>query len=691
MNIIRALPFLLFTATQLFGQVISVELIQSDGNWSLNRGGNPYYIEGAGGSDFLGKLAEYGGNSIRTWGTGEDTQVLLDSAHSLGLTVCMGLWVGHQEHGFDYDDETAVANQFAEFKKWVERYKDHPAVLFWALGNEVELGVSYSSLNLKVWDAINDLSEMVHEIDGNHPTLTITAGLSGQKLADIKERAPDLDILGVNCYGCIGGVENTIDQGGWNKPYMITEWGPNGQWESPRTSWGATIELTSTQKAQLYFDRYANAILSDADKVIGSYVFLWGNKFEETPTWYGLFFDGSETEAVDMMTYHWSGSYPENRAPKIISAKLNGKFANENVIIRADGNNEITLEVEDENMESLTFEYLIQPEIGSDGTVSDGNQVLPYIPGLFSETQGAEGIFKTPENLKNYRLFYFVRDDDGNIGLGNIPFRVELDPLVSTDPTIFFASRDAYVRDGEFQADDFGDTDFGRLITRLSENEDQGFIRETYVGFDLSSIDESMNSATVELYGGGTAGVKTVIYGIGDLPWSEKNLSWNTKYDDSQLVALDTMTIGSEETYYKWNVKDYVIQQLATGKDQLSFVFKNISVHPQLSIWDSRETRPNPPRMVFDFNGEELVLSNNHSIERSLKIYPVPTHDLLKVQTDSYILEYYEISTLNGKIIKSGRFTDYNKEIDLSLLSSGVYGISIYSRHHVFRNKLYVK
>ena len=37
-----------------------------------------------------------------------------------------------------------------------------------------------------------------------------------------------------------------------------------------------------------------------------------------------------------------------------------------------------------------------------------------------------------------------------------------------------------------------------------------------------SGINESMNSATVELYGGGTEGVKTVIYGIGDLPWRSK-------------------------------------------------------------------------------------------------------------------------------------------------------------------------
>ncbi|MEM7107249.1 MAG: DNRLRE domain-containing protein [Bacteroidota bacterium] len=691
MKFIKPLSLLVFISVQLMGQAVSVELIQSEGSWTLNRGGNPYYIEGAGGSDFLGRLSEYGGNSIRTWGTDDNTQILLDSAHSLGLTVCMGLWVGHQEHGFDYDNESAVANQLAEFKGWVEKYKDHPAVLFWALGNEVELGVSYNNLNLKVWDAINEISEMVHEVDGNHPTLTVTAGLSAQKLADIRERAPDLDLLGVNCYGCIGGVENTIDQGGWEKPYIITEWGPNGQWESPSTNWGATIELTSTQKAALYFDRYNSAILNDSDKVIGSYVFLWGNKFEETPTWYGLFFDGLETEAVDMMTYHWSGSYPENRAPKIISAKLNGQSVNESVTIRDEGDNEIVLEVEDENPATLTFEYLIQPEIGDNGTVSDETQVLPYIPGLFSEASGAKGIFTTPENLTNYRLFYFVRDDDGNIALGNIPFRVQLDPLVSEDPNIFFASRDTYVRDGEFKTADLGESDFSRLVTRLSENKDQGFIREAYVGFDLSSVNEGMNTATVELYGGGTENVQTVIYGIGDLPWSESRLSWDSKYDNAQLIALDTITLGDEERYYKWNVKDYVFRELASGKDVISFVFRNITVHPQLTIWDSRETRPNPPRIVFDFNGDDLVVSNQAKFANKITIYPNPTENILKINGATDQLSRYEIRSIHGIMLKSGNLTRGNEEIDLSLLTSGVYTVVVKSKGGTFKKRFFVK
>ena len=50
---------------------------------------------------------------------------------------------------------------------------------------------------------------------------------------------------------------------------------------------------------------------------MGSYVFLWGQKQERTPTWYGMFLeDGTETETIDVMHYIWTGAWPENRTPQ---------------------------------------------------------------------------------------------------------------------------------------------------------------------------------------------------------------------------------------------------------------------------------------------------------------------------------------------------------------------------------------
>ncbi|WP_196760775.1 hypothetical protein, partial [Streptobacillus moniliformis] len=48
---------------------IKVEVVYSDSAYQLKRGGQPYFVKGAGGSEYFNRVAAYGGNSIRTWGT----------------------------------------------------------------------------------------------------------------------------------------------------------------------------------------------------------------------------------------------------------------------------------------------------------------------------------------------------------------------------------------------------------------------------------------------------------------------------------------------------------------------------------------------------------------------------------------------------------------------------------------------
>ncbi|MFU8822401.1 MAG: hypothetical protein ACNA8G_12705 [Gammaproteobacteria bacterium] len=74
-------------------QAIPVELRQSVQGWQLWRGGEPYFIRGAGGTDSLQQLAASGANSVRTWAA-DDVDGLLDEAYALGLSVTVGLWLG---------------------------------------------------------------------------------------------------------------------------------------------------------------------------------------------------------------------------------------------------------------------------------------------------------------------------------------------------------------------------------------------------------------------------------------------------------------------------------------------------------------------------------------------------------------------------------------------------------------------
>ena len=49
-----------------------------------------------------------------------------DEAQRLGMTVMLGLWVQHERHGFDYDNESKVKAQLDYFTEVVKTYKGPP-------------------------------------------------------------------------------------------------------------------------------------------------------------------------------------------------------------------------------------------------------------------------------------------------------------------------------------------------------------------------------------------------------------------------------------------------------------------------------------------------------------------------------------------------------------------------------------
>ena len=231
---------------------VKVEITKTDSGYQLLRGGEPYVIRGAGMvRNDLERFVAHGGNSIRTWSTNshhQDTAELLDAAQANGVTVALGLSMTAERHGFDYDDPQAVARKLQTIREEVLKYKDHPALLFWLVGNE--LNHSYS--NPAVWDAVNDVAEMIHELDPNHPVTTPISGFKPDVIAEIQTRAPALDFISFQIYGSLFGLPDDVAETGFDAPFMVTEWGTIGYWEMETTSWGTPVELTSSEKADVF-------------------------------------------------------------------------------------------------------------------------------------------------------------------------------------------------------------------------------------------------------------------------------------------------------------------------------------------------------------------------------------------------------------------------------------------------------
>jgi hypothetical protein len=402
-----------------------VTIDKTNGQYVLSVNDQPFYINGAGlefGS--IEALAKHKGNSFRTWRTdnGQNTALeILDEAHKHGLMVTMGIEVARERHGFDYNDQKAVTAQLERIKKEVIALKDHPALLIWAIGNELNLRYT----NPKVWDAVNDISQMIHQVDPNHPTTTTLAGISRREVQEIKERAPDLDILSFQVYGKLEQLPKQVRNYGWDGPYMVTEWGATGHWEVPRTSWGVPIEENSSVKAKNYLKRYQNSIQKDTAQCIGSYVFLWGQKQERTPTWYGVFTeDGSATESVDVMEYLWTGNWPQNRSPIIESFHLNNKDAYSNIKLAANHLYQAEVKSSDPDGDKLTYSFEILHEstdLKDGGDLENRPETVHW-----NRKELKEGMieFSVPDVKGAYRIFVYVHDGNEHVATANIPFFV---------------------------------------------------------------------------------------------------------------------------------------------------------------------------------------------------------------------------------------------------------------------------
>jgi hypothetical protein len=402
-----------------------VELVNNNGKFELLVNKVPFYIKGAG-LEFgnIEALAKHKGNSFRTWRTDNgqrSAKEILDEAYKYGLMVTMGIEVARERHGFDYNNETAVNEQLERIKQEVIALKDHPALLIWGIGNELNLNYT----NPKVWDAVNDISKMIHEVDPNHLTTTSLAGISEREISLIKEKCPDIDILSVQMYGDLPNLPKLIREFGWEGAYMVTEWGATGHWEVPKTEWGAPIEENSTLKAANYLKRYEKGIKSDPNQCIGSYVFLWGNKQERTPTWYGVFLEnGDETESVDVMHYIWNGEWPANRTPQIVSYTIDQKTATDNVTLTANKKYNAFIEINDVENDTIQYSWEILPESTDLAHGGDYETRPKPVENLFVKQENGTLTFKAP-TTGLYRLFVYASDGNNHAATANIPFKVE--------------------------------------------------------------------------------------------------------------------------------------------------------------------------------------------------------------------------------------------------------------------------
>ncbi|QYH39688.1 hypothetical protein GYM62_13165 [Algoriphagus sp. NBT04N3] len=133
-------------------------------------------------------MKEAGINTIRVYSPIEEKEVL-DQIHEAGLKVILGF--GYNQNGkFDI-----LSGSFLDY---VKKFKDHPAILLWELGNEYNYHPEWFEGDMKNWyKAMNEAAKKIHETDPYHPVTTAHGELPDSLALTM---GSEIDVWGMNIY-----------------------------------------------------------------------------------------------------------------------------------------------------------------------------------------------------------------------------------------------------------------------------------------------------------------------------------------------------------------------------------------------------------------------------------------------------------------------------------------------------------
>lgn len=402
-----------------------VYIAKSGDRYTIFRNGQPFMVKGAAGDGQLQALQKAGGNTIRVWDTVR-LGALLDSAQAAGIAVIAGLHIPNSESLKYYRDTATVSALCLAYERVVERYKNHPALLMWCLGNEVDF--PYRPRYRPFYKTFNRLVDIIHTHDPDHPVTTTLINFNRRNIYNIRWKVPQLDLISLNIFGDLSHLRKELRAFAWfwDGPFLVTEWGINGPWEAEATAWGAPIENTSNKKAEQYLKRYSAYMPVNDPRFLGACVFYWGQKQEVTHTWFGLFAENGATSATaQTMQYIWTGQFPTHKAPALQYMLLDGKGARDNLLLSPGTVHSANLLLEHPDSDSLRFKWEVLPEDWFIRFRNDVNKVKPPAPdSLLLSQEGTGARFRAPLREGPYRIFVTVYDAYGNFASTNTPFYV---------------------------------------------------------------------------------------------------------------------------------------------------------------------------------------------------------------------------------------------------------------------------
>lgn len=383
-------------------------------------------VKGVVGNTHISELAASGGNTVFIWDTAFIEQTLNEAAKN-NISVIAGLDVPGGEFTAWYKDAAKVDKLFAAYERIVNKYKGHPALLAWALGNELLMPINSQSSYF--YKSYNRFLKMIHTQDPDHPVTTTLINYQKQSILNIRWKIRDLDFISINTYNRIKDLHWELKRVKliWDGPFMISEWSPNGGWESETTVWGAPIENTSTKKAEQYYQFYKKYMPLNEPRFLGSLAFFWGNRHEYTHTWYSVYGeDGVPTEVKEALADCWKGTETKHEAARVQYMLIDSMGARDNIILSPGSTHTANILLADgESKDSLRYSWeILKEDWFSWGRTWHYFKRPVALQGLIADSAVQNTTFVCPGKEGPYRIFINVYNKKGYCATANTPFYV---------------------------------------------------------------------------------------------------------------------------------------------------------------------------------------------------------------------------------------------------------------------------
>ena len=357
-------------------------------------------------------LKYLGVNTIRTWATGDNTPQLLDAAHKQGVKVMLGIWMRHGRPGMEDDDSfnyledtEGMEAMYTNAIETVEKYKTHPAILTWGIGNEVYLNIATDEEKLAYSKLLERICSKMKTLDPNHPIISVEAWTFG--LEWWEKYVPSLDIYGLNSYGAGANyLAAELKKRNIDKPYIVTEFGVTGEWDIKNKKNGIVLEPSDREKYDAIALGYKDWI-ANKPSCLGVFVFHFSSGNDFIAPWLFTHVNKYYRPQYWAIREAFTGDKPINSVPIIDVFELPDLESKSKTWIP------VKLKISDAENEALDISFYYNQRTGSRKRRDQINK-LNYRGNL---NQGFE--IEMPVEHGAIKIYVYAKDTYNNLGIAS--------------------------------------------------------------------------------------------------------------------------------------------------------------------------------------------------------------------------------------------------------------------------------